>query len=62
MTALQGYDIKFLHYSGKGSILKKYANIGLGLGVSVVTELVQQLPHIDYSNYLTLIDNFFTSP
>ena len=62
MTTLQGYYIKFLPYSGKGSILKKYVNIGLDLGVSVVTKLVQRLPHNDNLNYLTLMDCFFTSP
>ena len=44
------------HYS-----LKKYADIDLGLGASVVAHLVSSLPNVCDSNYHTIMDNFFTS-
>ena len=56
------YCVQFRSYAGKDSILQKYENIGLGLGASVVANLVSKLPVMQTSNYHFVVDNYFTSP
>ena len=57
-----GYSIQFRLYAGKDSILQEYGNIGLGLGTSVVANLVSKLPVMQASNYHIVVDNDFTTP
>ena len=57
-----GYCIQFRPYAGKDSILQEYENIGPGLGVSVVTNLVSKFPVMQISNYHIVMDNYFTRP
>ena len=56
------YCILFRSYAGKDSTLQEYENIGLGLGTSVVANLVSKLPLMQSSNYHIVMDNYFTSP
>ena len=62
MATPLGYCIQFRPYAGKDTILGEYADIGLGLGASVVAHLVNELPKVPNSNYHVVMDNFFTSP
>ena len=57
-----GYCVQFRSHAGKDSILQKYENIGLGLGASVVANLVSKLPVMQTSNYHFVMDNYFISP
>ena len=56
------YCIQFHPYAGKDSILQEYENIELGLGASVVANLVSKLPVMQTSNHHIIMDNYFTSP
>lgn len=62
MATPLGYCIQFHPYAGKDTTLQGYADIGLGLGASVVAHLVNGLPEVLDSNYHIVMDNFFTSP
>ena len=62
MATLLGYCIQFRPSAGKDSILQEYENIGLGLGASVVANLVSKLPAMRTSNSHIVMDNYFTSP
>ena len=57
-----GYCIQFCPYAGKDSILQEYENIGLGLGASVVANLVSKLPVLQTHTYHIVMENYFTSP
>ena len=57
-----GHCIQFRQYAGKDSILHEYKNIGLGLGASVIANLVSKLPVMQTSNYHKVMGNYFTSP
>ena len=61
-VTLLRYCVQFPSYACKDSILQKYENIGLGLGASVVANLVSKLPVMLTSNYHFVMDNYFTSP
>ena len=56
------YCIQFRSCARKDTIPQEHADIGLGLGASVVAPLVNTLPNVGDSNYRIVIDNFFTSP
>ena len=62
MATALGCCIQFRPYAGKDSILQEYGNIGLGLGASVVANLVSKLSVIQTSNYHIVMYNYFTSP
>ena len=62
MTTQLRYCIQFRPYAHKDSILHEYENIRLGLGASVVVNLVSKLPVMQVFNYHIVIDNYFTSP
>ena len=62
MATLLAYCIQFDPYADKDSILQEYENIGLGLGASVVAQLVSKLPIMQVSNYQIAIENYSTSP
>ena len=49
------YCIQFHPYTGKDSILQEYENIGLGLGASVVANLVSKLHVMQTSLSCTII-------
>ena len=49
------YCIQFRPYTGKDSILQEYENIGLGLGASVVANLVSKLHVMQTSLSCTII-------
>ena len=55
------YFIRFRPYAGNDSILPEYENIELGLGVSLVVNLVSKLPVMQTSNYHFVMDNYITS-
>ena len=57
-----GYCIQFHPYAVKDLIVQEHENIGLGLGASVVANLVRKLPVIQISNYRIAMDNYFTNP
>ena len=56
------YCIQFHPYTGNDSILREYENIELGLGASVVANLVSKLSVMQTSNHHIVVDNYFTSP
>ena len=62
MATPLGYCIQFRPYAGKKSTLQWYENIELGLGASVVANLVSKFPVMQTSNYHIVMDNYFTSP
>ena len=62
MATTLGYCIQFRPYTGKDSIPQEYENIGLGLGASVVANLVSKPPLMQTSKYHIVMDNYFTSP
>ena len=62
MATPLGYCIQFRPYAGKKSTLQQYENIELGLGASVVANLVSKFPVMQTSNYHIVMDNYFTSP
>ena len=51
----------FYPISPNDSILPEYENIELGLGVSLVVNLVSKLPVMQTSNYHFVMDNYITS-
>ena len=57
-----GYYIQFRPYDDKDSIQQEYENTGLGLGASVIANLICKLPVMQTSNYHIAMDNYFTSP
>ena len=57
MATPLGYCIQFRSYGGKDSILQDYENIGLGLGASVVANLVSKPPVMQTSNHHIVMDN-----
>ena len=62
MATPLGYCLQFRPYVGKDSILQKYENIGLGIGASVVPNLVRKIPLMQTTNYHIFMYNYFTSP
>ena len=62
MATPLGYCIQFCPYAGKDTILQEYESIGLGLGASVVANLISKLLVIQFPNYHIVMDNYFTSP
>ena len=58
----QHHCIQFRPCAGKDTMLQEYADIGLGVGTSVVVHLVNTLPNVGDSKYYIVMDNFFTSP
>ena len=62
MATLLAYCIQSDPYADKDSILQEYENIGLGLGASIVAQLVSKLPIMQVSNYQIAIENYSTSP
>ena len=56
-----GYCIKFCPYAVKDSALQEYENKGLGLGISLVANLVSKLPVMQISNYHTAMNSCLTS-
>ena len=62
MATPLGSCIKFNPCTGKDLILQEYENIGLGLGASVVPNLVSKLSVVKTSNYHIVMDNYFTIP
>lgn len=52
-----GYCIQFFPYQGAGTTDKD-----IGLGGSVVSTLIKNLPDVEGSAYHVIFDNFFTSP
>ena len=57
-----GYVVAFDPYQGKGSIARATETNYLGLGGSVVCQLVKELPNNETLHYHIVFDNFFTSP
>ena len=53
-----GYAIQFYPYAGKDDNYNRY----IGLGGSVVMNLMSKLPTVPNSNYHVVTDNFFISP
>nr|XP_040567976.1 uncharacterized protein LOC121117599 [Lepeophtheirus salmonis] len=53
-----GYAVEFYTYAGKDSSY----NTDIGLGGSVIINLVSKLPKVPDSNYHIVMYNFFTSP
>ena len=53
---------QFHPFASKDTILQEYADVDLGLGVSVVAYLANTLPNAGDSNYHRVTDNLFTSP
>ncbi|XP_040567960.1 piggyBac transposable element-derived protein 3-like [Lepeophtheirus salmonis] len=53
-----GYAVQFYPYAGKDSSYNK----DIGLGGSVIMNLVSKLPKVPDSNYHIVMNNFFTSP
>ena len=47
MATALGYCIQFRAYSCKDTIMQENTDIGLGLGASVVSDLVNTLPNVD---------------
>ena len=62
MVTPLGYSIQLRSYAAKDTILKEYADIGLGLGTSFIAHLVNTLSNVGDSNYHILMNNFCTSP
>ena len=60
MATPLGYCTQIRTYAGKDSILEQYENIGLG--ASVVSNLVRKFPVMQTSNYLIVMDNYITKP
>ena len=58
MATPLGYCIQFCPYASKDSILLEYENIGLGLGTSVVANLVRKLTVMQTSNYQIVMDEW----
>ena len=60
MATPLGYCTQIRTYAGKDSILEQYENIGLG--ASVVANLVRKFPVMQTSNYHIVMDNYVTNP
>ena len=57
-----GYCIQFRPYAGKDSILQEYENVGLGLGASVVANIVSKISVMPTSNYQIVMENYSKNP